>query len=101
MKAALRFTKRAQHDWKRIGDVDRARITEALERSRADPPREHLDTTPLEGAAPWRRLRVGDHRVIFRAFTTDERRAHGVERGHPVDRVIDRRDLDRVVKALR
>jgi len=101
LKAALRFAKRAQRDWKRIGEVDRGRISGSLEGLRADPKTASLDTEPLEGAAPWQRLRVGGHRVIFRAFSADERRAYGVERGYVVDRVIDRRDLDRVVRTLR
>ena len=60
-----------------------------------------LDDRPLEGAAPWRRLRVGERRIIFRPLTQQEKVLYGAEVGYIVDRIIDRRDLERAVKTLR
>jgi hypothetical protein len=88
-------------DWDRLGGADRARIAAVIEALRAEPSPTNLDERALEGAAPWRRLRVGDHRIIFRRFTAAERRSFSAERGYVVERVIDRRDLDRAVKGLR
>lgn len=60
-----------------------------------------MDEKPLEGVPPWRRLRVGGRRIIFRPFTEEESRVYGTASGSIVERVIDRRDLERAVKSLR
>lgn len=101
MKAALRFSKRARADWSRLDEQTKVGIATALEAMRELPPPANLDDKPLEGRAPWRRLRVGGHRVIFRVFTRSERVAHSVAGGYVVEHVIDRRDLDRATKGLR
>ncbi len=101
MRAALRFTKRAEHDWRKLDVAGRERVELALEALRAIPRRANLDEKPLEGASPWRRLRVGGRRIIFRPFTKEESRVYGADSGYIVERVIDRRDLDRAVKSLR
>jgi hypothetical protein len=44
----------------------------------------------LRGAVPWLRMRVGDHRVIYRATPA----------AYVVARIIHRRDLDRPVATL-
>jgi len=46
----------------------------------------------LKGAAPWRRLRVGELCILWRAVGSGERRH--------VARVIHRRDLERAVHKL-
>ena len=46
----------------------------------------------LKGRAPWRRLRVGELRILWRAVGNGERRR--------VARVIPRRDLERAVRTL-
>ncbi|HYM55015.1 MAG TPA: hypothetical protein VES97_06610, partial [Solirubrobacteraceae bacterium] len=47
----------------------------------------NLDIKQVAGHAPWRRLRVGEHRVLYRE-STDE-----ADSRYLVARVIDRRDL--------
>lgn len=68
------------------------RILDALERLGIDPGSEALDVKPLTGRRPWRRLRVGDHRLVFRLS----------ERGRIllVARIVDRRELERAVGTL-
>jgi hypothetical protein len=70
------------------------RIQEALHRLRDDDP--IIDIKPLQGREPWMPLRVGDHRVLYRA----------VGKGEPGDadilvaRVVSRGDLQRAVATL-
>ena len=72
----------------------------------AIPPPDNLDVKPLEGHAPWLRLRVGVYRILYRPLTTDELAAVSQQRGHRIDagylvaRIIHRRDLDRAVASL-
>jgi len=101
LRAALRFTSRAAADWKKLDVATKERIDEALEALRQEPRPANLDDKALEGRAPWRRLRVGDHRVIFRTFTAAERRQYESPKGYVIERLIDRRDLDRATKGLR
>jgi mRNA-degrading endonuclease RelE of RelBE toxin-antitoxin system len=50
-----------------------------------------IDVKPLVGHSPWLRVRVGDVRVILRS----------IDGTYLVERVIDRRDLDRALDSLR
>jgi mRNA interferase RelE/StbE len=54
----------------------------------------NLDVKPLVGHSPWRRLRVGEYRVLYRELD-DESGSR-----HLVARVIDRRDLHRAIDSL-
>ena len=99
MRAALEFTEQAHADWKRLDFERRDQIARVLESMRAEFPPENLDTKALKGHRP--RLRVGSHRVIFRAMVAAELRRFGTTRGVLVSRVVDRRDLDRATKGLR
>ena len=75
---------------KRARDLDRLRVVPAK-----------LDVRPLIGHAPWRRLRVGEFRVIFRMFSADELRSRGATtRGYLVERIVERRDLDDAKRPL-
>ena len=92
-------------DLRRNHDVLR-RVREALERLRDDPPPENLDIRTLTGYPPWRRVRVGEHRIVFRALTDEELRFVGErgrltgERGYLVGRIVDRRDLEAAARQL-
>ena len=101
MRAALQFSKRAHADWKKLDEETKNRVAAVLEAMREIPSPANLDEKALEGLAPWRRLRVGGHRVIFRVFTRNERVALSVTAGYVVERVIDRRDLERATRGLR
>jgi hypothetical protein len=57
---------------------------------------DNLDAKPLVGRAPWRRLRVGELRVLYRPLTEEE----AAEGGYLIARVIHRRDLQRAVSSL-
>jgi len=68
-----------------------SRIADVLEDLAADPRSTAFDVKPLVGRRPWRRLRVGDYRVLYRP-----------EGGEVllVGRVVDRKELDRAMRTL-
>ena len=49
----------------------------------------------------WLRVRAGEFRIVLRPLTAAECTARGVLKGYLVDHVINRRDLERVLKAYR
>jgi mRNA-degrading endonuclease RelE of RelBE toxin-antitoxin system len=59
---------RATRDLKRLGRVTRKRVQHAFEALAVDAA--NLDVKQIAGHAPWRRLRVGEHRVIYTARST-------------------------------
>ncbi len=83
---------------RRSPDLGRLRgAIRALERGE-----EGLDIVALEGRRPWRRLRDGDWRIIFRQLSQAETRRMGIADGDAilVARVVNRRELDRAIRAL-
>jgi mRNA-degrading endonuclease RelE of RelBE toxin-antitoxin system len=83
------LSRRAVGDLRRIGpgpELDR--LQAGLERLNDGDP--NLDVKPLTVAAPWRRLRIGDWRVLYRP--AGDRIL--------VARIIHRSDLQRVIKTL-
>ncbi len=82
---------RATRDLKRLDRSTRRRARQAFEALAADAA--NLDIKPIAGHAPWRRLRVGEYRVIFREANDGDAR-------YLVARVIDRRDLHRAIDRL-
>jgi mRNA-degrading endonuclease RelE of RelBE toxin-antitoxin system len=91
----VELASRAVRDVRSMQRQDRARVLAALEETLGAatlPP--NADVKALSGRAPWRRLRVGEWRVIYRPCTADE----------PGDvlvaRVVNRRDLDQAVTRL-
>jgi mRNA-degrading endonuclease RelE of RelBE toxin-antitoxin system len=87
----IEFSRRAERDLRRLPKRDRVRIWGALERLEAD--EENIDVKALAGRSPWRRMRVGERRVIFRPI-------EDVKARWLIARIIDRRDLDRAVRSL-
>jgi mRNA interferase RelE/StbE len=83
---------RAIRDLKRLDRPTRKRIQQAFEALATDAP--NLDIKPVAGHAPWRRLRVGEHRVLYRELTVE------ADSRYLVARVIDRRDLHRAIDKL-
>ena len=57
----------------------------------------NADVKSLVCRPPWRRLRIGDYRVLFRTLDADEIAAIGIEdnAGTLVARIVHRRDLER------
>ncbi len=92
------LSRRAERDLRGLGSGEAlARIREALE-GLADGGAS-LDIKPLAGAAPWHRLRVGDHRILYRPLESDEVADASVR--WLVARIVHRRDLERAVATLR
>jgi len=81
---------------RRSGEAKRvATAIAALER--ADP---NLNIVPLQ-RPPWRRLRTGDWRIIYRPLTPAEVKALGRKgRGYLVARIVNRRDLEDAIRRL-
>jgi mRNA interferase RelE/StbE len=82
---------RAIRDLKHLNRTTRKRVQQAFEALGADAA--NLDIKPVAGHAPWRRLRVGEHRVLYRELADEDAR-------YLVARVIDRRDLHRAIDKL-
>lgn len=91
---------RAEKDLRSIDPVDRQRIVEGLRQLGADAP--NLDVKVLRGRAPWRRLRVGDYRVLFRHAAAAEMKLLTGKSlaGYLVARIVDRGDLEQAVPGL-
>ncbi|MFI5009596.1 MAG: type II toxin-antitoxin system RelE/ParE family toxin [Solirubrobacterales bacterium] len=87
----IELAPRAIRDLKRLDRRTRKRVQQAFEGLAADAA--NLDIKPIAGHAPWRRLRVGEHRVLYRELTEGNAR-------YLVARVIDRRDLHRTIDKL-
>ena len=91
------LSRRAERDLRRLGsDETLTRIREALEALAAGGT--SLDITALAGAAPWHRLRVGDHRILYRPVKPSE--AIDANALWLVARIVHRRDLERAVSTL-
>jgi mRNA interferase RelE/StbE len=89
--STIKLAPRAIRDLKRLDRQTRKRVQQAFAALGADA--ENLDIKPVAGHAPWRRLRVGEHRVLYRELDEAESR-------YLVARVIDRRDLHRAIDQL-
>jgi hypothetical protein len=50
----------------------------------------NLDVKPLKASGPWARLRVGEYRILYRP----------IDGGWLVERLVDRRDLERAIGTL-
>ncbi|MCK9248774.1 MAG: hypothetical protein M0P31_07320 [Solirubrobacteraceae bacterium] len=94
---------RAMRDLRRLDHPVRRRILNLLEQDlAAEPQPPNLDVKQLVGRAPWLRLRRGEHPVLFRPLTEDEVAgcATSATEGFLVERIVDRRDLERAVATL-
>ncbi|MGA9876545.1 MAG: type II toxin-antitoxin system RelE/ParE family toxin [Solirubrobacteraceae bacterium] len=88
----IKLAPRAIRDLKGLDRQTRKRVQNAFQALETDAP--NLDIKPVAGHVPWRRLRVGEHRVLYHELT-DEPDAR-----YLVARVIDRRDLHRAIDKL-
>ena len=84
----IRLSSRAERDLRRLDNQVRRRVVDGLRALDVGAP--NLDVKALKGSVPWWRLRVGEHRVLYR----------GVEGGWLVERIVDRRDLERAIRSL-
>jgi mRNA interferase RelE/StbE len=83
---------RAIRDLKHLDRPTRKRVQQAFEALAADAA--NLDIKQIAGHSPWRRLRVGEYRVLYRELSAED------DSRHLVARVIDRRDLHRAIDKL-
>ncbi len=67
----------------------------------AEPWPENLDVASLEGMGSWLRVRVGAFRIVLRPLNAAECKARRVAKGYLVDRVVIRRNLERILKGSR
>lgn len=90
--AEVRLARKAGKDLDSLPDKSAERVVKALGSLGQDPESRSLDVKPLKGRKPWRRLQVGDHRVIFR-----------LSKGGKVllvARIVDRKYLESAVATL-
>ena len=92
------LSRRAQRDIRRLDRTTRHRVAGELSLMNAP----NADVKSLVGRPPWRRLRIGDYRVLFRTLDAAEIAAIGIEddTGILVARIVHRRDLERAVASL-
>jgi mRNA interferase RelE/StbE len=88
----IELAPRAIRDLKRLDRQTRKRVQQAFQALGEDAA--NLDIKPVTGRAPWRRLRVGEHRVLYHELADE------TESRYLVARVIDRRDLHRAIDKL-
>jgi mRNA-degrading endonuclease RelE of RelBE toxin-antitoxin system len=99
----VELSKRALRDLRRIDHKSRKRLLDLLEDDlAAEPQPANLDIKALTGRVPWLRLRRGEHRVLYRPLTQAELQALNAneQAGYLVERIIDRRDLERAAATL-
>lgn len=89
MTTNVELSGRATRDLRRMAKGSgRERVVDAL-RGLANGAA-NLDVKALEGRPPWRRLRAGDHRLIYRSTEVDIW----------VERIVTRSDLERAITTL-
>jgi mRNA-degrading endonuclease RelE of RelBE toxin-antitoxin system len=104
----LEFSKRARKDMKKLPRQEAARLAVDIQaRLMPSPPPDNADLDWIAGHRPFMRLRIGDHRVIFRALTSHEMACLVMRRGtldgptgYLIERVVDKKDFDRVKRTL-
>ncbi len=94
--ARIRFTTRAERDLRKLQRQDLERVRQVVRQLAAGA--ENLDVKAVQGRPPWLRLRVGDHRVLYRPL--DDAEASDASAGWLIARVIARRELERAVGTL-
>ena len=90
--SSIKLAPRAVRDMKGLDRQTRKRVQRAFQALEADAA--NLDVKPVAGHAPWRRLRAGEHRVLYRELADDP------DARYLVARVIDRRDLHHAIDRL-
>jgi mRNA-degrading endonuclease RelE of RelBE toxin-antitoxin system len=99
----VELSKRALRDLRRIDHQNRKRLLQLLQDDLASEPQPaNLDIKALTGRAPWLRLRRGEYRVLYRPLTALELKTLDAQEqaGFLVERVIDRRELERAAATL-
>jgi mRNA interferase RelE/StbE len=90
--AEVRLARRAVKDLDSLAKKAAANVITAIEKLGANPSDPNLDVKPLAGHRPWKRLRIGNYRVVFQLSD--------VQRVLLIGRIVDRKELDQAVKTL-
>jgi plasmid stabilization system protein ParE len=96
--ARVELSQRALDDLEKLGSA-RPGVERVLRALAQEPIPGNLDITALRGKRPWRRLRAGSHRIVFRPLGTADDPATAA-RGYLVVRIAPRRELERIVRGL-
>jgi mRNA-degrading endonuclease RelE of RelBE toxin-antitoxin system len=88
----IKLAPRAIRDLEHLDRRTRRRVQQAFQALGTDAA--NLDVKPVAGHTPWHRLRVGEHRVLYRELAAD------ADSRYLVARVINRRDLHRTIDKL-
>jgi mRNA-degrading endonuclease RelE of RelBE toxin-antitoxin system len=98
--AHVELSRQAERDLRNLSAPDRKRLVTAIEQTLgSDPMPANADDRALTGRTPWRRLRVGELRVLYRELTVDEL-PDGATRGRRIARIVHRGDLHRAANTL-
>ncbi|MGH2762120.1 MAG: type II toxin-antitoxin system RelE/ParE family toxin [Thermoleophilaceae bacterium] len=90
----VRYARQVARDLRRLG-LDAAQTRRRIERALGDQEvAPNADDKPLRGRRPWRRLRLGDLRVIWREATLDDQPLRLVAR------IVRRGELEAAVRKL-
>lgn len=96
----VELSRAAERDLRRLSPPDHRRVATALIRTLGvEPMPTNADDKALTGISPWRRLRVGELRVLYRPLDDQELPA-GEQHGRRVARIIHRGQLERAITTL-
>ncbi len=97
----VELSRAAERDLRRLSPSDPRQVTAALIQTLAvEPLPANADDKALAGHSPWRRLRVGELRLLYRPLSAEELPG-GERHGRRVARIIQRGQLKRAVSTLR
>lgn len=98
--AYVELSRAAERDLRHLDAPDHRRVAEALTQTLgAEPMPANADDKALTGRSPWRRLRVGELRLLYRPLSADEL-PPDERSGRRVARIIHRGNLERAVSTL-
>jgi len=92
----IQLAPRAARDLRTLDGQVRRRLRDALQQLGAGA--ENLDVEAISGHPGWLRLRVGEHRVLYRPLGPKEA---GGRPGWLIARIVDRKELERAIAKLR
>lgn len=96
----VELSRAAERDLRRLSPPDHRRVAAALMQTLAvEPLPANADDKALTGRSPWRRLRVGELRLLYRPLLANELPA-GERHGRRIARIIHRGQLERAVSTL-
>ncbi len=96
----VELSRAAERDLRRLSPPDHRRAATALtDTLGSEPMPANADDKALAGKAPWRRLRVGELRILYRPLNVEEL-PPDASHGRRVARIIQRGQLERAVSTL-